>query len=93
MKVLFLLDDGEYVVVEPTQLILSQMSEGLVGLGVNVSIPSKDDKGEVVIEDGVPKRTTAFRQFLSFNVNIAVPEPLKSKGVKNGRQKHTNKRK
>jgi hypothetical protein len=76
MKVLFLLDNAEFVEVAPEKLQIRQLQEGLAALGVEVTVPAKDEKGEVKLDaDGKPETQLGFRPFINYNVTLSVPKP------------------
>jgi|SRR5580658_7271315 hypothetical protein len=79
MKVLFLLDNAEFVEVAPEKLQIRQLSDGLAALGTEVTIPVKDDKGEVKLDaDGKPETQLGFRPFINYNVTLSVPKPAEA---------------
>jgi hypothetical protein len=76
MKVVFLLDNNEYVEVAPEKLQIRQVGPGQSALGIEVTIPLKDKDGNVEIaEDGTNKTQSGFRPFINYAVNLSVPAP------------------
>ena len=75
MKVVFLLDNNEYVEVAPERLQIRQVGPGQSALGVEVTVPlRKEDNTPDLNEDGSPKTQTGFRPFINYAVNLSVPE-------------------
>src|SRR5271157_1449228 len=75
MKVVFLLDNAEYVEVAPEKLQIRQLSDGLAALGTEVTVPVKKEDGTVETnEDGTPKTQVGFRPFINYSVNLTVPK-------------------
>jgi hypothetical protein len=75
MKVVFLLDNNEYVEVAPEKLQIRQLSPGQSALGLEVTVPVRKEDGTVETnEDGTPKTQTGFRPFINYAVNLSVPE-------------------
>lgn len=82
MKVLFLLDNSEYVEVAPEKLQIRQLQDGLAALGTEVTMPVKNEKGEVELDDdGKAKTQVGFRSFINYNVNLVVPKPAEVTAV------------
>ena len=76
MKVVFLLDNNEYVEVAPEKLQIRQVGPGQSALGVEVTIPLKDEDGVVKTNaDGKAETQTGFRPFINYAVNLTVPSP------------------
>jgi hypothetical protein len=77
MKILFMLDNSEYVEVAPDRLQIRQLQPGVAALGIEVTIPvNKEDGTPELAEDGkTPKTQTGFRPFINYNVNLSVPQP------------------
>jgi hypothetical protein len=76
MKVVFLLDNNEYVEVAPEKLQIRQIAPGQSALGLEVTVPvRKEDGTPETNEDGSPKTQTGFRPFINYAVNLAVPTP------------------
>src|SRR5271157_1744647 len=75
MKIVFLLDNNEYVEVAPEKLQIRQLQPGQSALGIEVTVPVlKEDKTPETNEDGSPKMQTGFRPFINYAVNLTVPE-------------------
>lgn len=75
MKVIFLLDNNEYVEAAPEKLQIRQVGAGQSALGIEVTVPvRKEDGTPETNEDGTPKTQLAFRPFINYAVNLAVPE-------------------
>ncbi len=76
MKVIFLLDNNEYVDVAPEKLQIRQLQPGQSALGIEVTVPvRKEDGTPETNEDGSPKTQTGFRPFINYAVNLTVPAP------------------
>lgn len=76
MKIVFLLDNSEYVEIAPEKLQIRQLSDGLAALGTEVIVPVKNEAGEVELDaDGKPKTQIGFRPFINYQVNLSVPKP------------------
>jgi hypothetical protein len=76
MKVIFLLDNNEYVEVAPEKLQIRQIQVGQSALGTEVTVPVRKEDGTVETnEDGTPKTQTGFRPFINYAVNLSVPAP------------------
>jgi hypothetical protein len=74
MKVIFLLDNSEYIEVAPEKLQIRQIQPGQSALGIEVTVPVRKEDGTVESnEDGTPKTQTGFRPFINYAVNLAVP--------------------
>ncbi len=79
MKVVFLLDNNEYVEVAPEKLQIRQLSDGLAALGTEVTVPVNGADGKPELnEDGTGKTATGFRPFINYNVNLSVPKPAEA---------------
>ena len=75
MKVVFLLDNNEYVEVAPERLQIRQVAPGQSALGVEVTVPVRKEDGTPETDaDGSPKLQTGFRPFINYAVNLSVPE-------------------
>lgn len=82
MKIVFLLDNSEYVEVAPDKLQIRQLSDGLAALGTEVIVPVKNEAGEVELDsDGKPKTQVGFRPFINYQVNLSVPKPAEATPV------------
>lgn len=76
MRIIFLLDNNEYVEVDPTKLQLRQVSPGQSALGVEVNVPLRNEDGSPqVTEEGLPLTQVAFRPFVNYPVDLSVPKP------------------
>jgi len=75
MKVVFLLDNNEYVEVAPEKLQIRQIQPGQSALGIEVTVPVRKEDGTTETnEDGSAKTQTGFRPFINYAVNLVVPE-------------------
>ena len=75
MKVVFLLDNNEYVEIAPEKLQIRQIAAGQSALGYEVTVPLKKEDGTPDLnEDGSPKTQTGFRPIINYAVNLTVPE-------------------
>ena len=75
MKVVFLLDNSEYIEVAPEKLQIRQVGPGQSALGIEVTIPVKGEDGTPETNgDGTTKTQTGFRPFINYAVNLSVPE-------------------
>jgi hypothetical protein len=82
MKVVFLLDNNEYVESAPEKLQIRQLSEGVAALGIEVTVPVlKEDKTAELNEDGTPKTQVGFRPFINYNVTLQIPQPAAATAV------------
>jgi hypothetical protein len=71
MKVVFLLDNKEYVEVAPDKLQIRQITSGQAALGNEVTVPvNKEDGTPELNEDGTPKTQVGFRPFINYAVNL-----------------------
>jgi hypothetical protein len=76
MKIVFLLDNSEYVEVAPEKLQIRQIQPGQSALGIEVTVPVRKEDGTTETnEDGSPKTQTGFRPFINYAVNLTVPAP------------------
>ena len=76
MKIVFLLDNNEYVEVAPEKLQIRQIAPGQSALGIEVTVPVRKEDGTVdANEDGSPKTQTGFRPFINYAVDLTVPAP------------------
>jgi hypothetical protein len=74
MKIVFLLDNNEYVDVAPEKLQIRQIQPGQSALGIEVTVPIRKEDGTVdANEDGTPKTQTGFRPFINYAVDLTVP--------------------
>lgn len=65
MKVVFHLDSKEVIELDPAQLQLRQIAPGQSALGVTVAVADPADGN---------KQVPAFRPFINYKVNLALPE-------------------
>jgi hypothetical protein len=76
MKIVFLLDNNEYVEVAPEKLQIRQIAPGQSALGIEVTVPvRKEDGTPETNEDGSAKLQTGFRPFINYAVDLTVPAP------------------
>lgn len=91
MKVVFLLDNNEYVEVAPEKLQIRQIADGVSALGTEVVVPVKDGEGKVQLDEaGQPVTQVGFRPFINYNVNLVIPAPtaeVAPAGKKTGKAK------
>jgi hypothetical protein len=81
MKIVFMLDNQEYVEVVPEKLQIRQIQEGVAALGTEVTVPVlKEDKTPETNEDGSPKTQVAFRPFINYSVTLQIP-PVAAAGT------------
>jgi hypothetical protein len=82
MKVVFLLDNNEYIESAPEKLQIRQLQPGVAALGIEVTVPvnGADGKPETH-EDGTTKMQQGFRPIVNYNVNLSIPEPPKAEAV------------
>lgn len=79
MKVVFLLDNSEYVEVAPEKLQIRQIADGVAALGIEVTVPLKNEDGTPVLDDnGVQKTQTGYRPFINYQVNLSIPKPVEA---------------
>jgi hypothetical protein len=79
MKIVFLLDNNEYVEVAPEKLQIRQIQPGQSALGMEVTVPvRKEDGTPETNEDGSAKTQTGFRPFINYAVNLSVPAPAEA---------------
>jgi hypothetical protein len=84
MKVVFLLDNNEYVELAPEKLQIRQIQAGVTALGYEVTVPLKKEDGSPDLnEDGSPKTQTGFRPFINYQVNLYVPGATPQDDIKN----------
>jgi hypothetical protein len=74
MKVVFLLDNNEFIEVEPAKLQLRQVAPGQAVLGLDVLVPVHGEGGvQEFNADGTPKTQTGFRSIINYAVNLTIP--------------------
>jgi hypothetical protein len=82
MQVMFLLDNREYLVLNPEQLQLRQLSEGVAGLGVVMAVPAtKEDGTQELNEDGTPKLLPVFRPIINYPINFQEVKKVEGQAV------------
>ena len=80
MKVMFLLDNNEYVEIVPEKLQIKQIGAGISALGYEVTVPVTTEAKEPVLNaDGSPQTQVGFRPLINYAVNLVVPKVAKSK--------------
>ena len=76
MKVIFLLDNGEYAELPPERLQIRQLRPGVAALGMEVMSPVHGEDGLPQADgDGTVRLAPDFRAFVNYNVNLSVPGP------------------
>ena len=79
MKVLFLLDNSEFVEVAPEKLQIRQLQPGIAALGTEVTVPvNKEDGTPDTNDDGTPKTQLGFRPLINYSVNLSIPQPVEA---------------
>jgi hypothetical protein len=79
MRVVFLLENNEYIDVEPTKLQLRQISPGQSALGVEVIVPQRNEDNSVKLaEDGSTLTQSAFRPIINYAVDLTVATDVSS---------------
>jgi len=79
MKILFLLDNNEFVEVAPEALQIRQLQPGVAALGTEVTVPVTGEDGKPELnEDGTPKTQKGYRPFINYNVNLSIPQPVET---------------
>jgi hypothetical protein len=79
MKVVFLLDNKEYVEVGPDKLQIRQLAPGQAALGIEVTVPVNGADGKPELNaDGTEKTQLGFRPFVNYAVDLAVPKPAEA---------------
>jgi hypothetical protein len=75
MKVVFLLDNNEYIELAPDKIQIRQLQPNLAALGTEVTVPVLEEDGKTpqTNEDGTPKTQVIFRMLVQYNVNLKVP--------------------
>ena len=91
MKAIFLLDNNEYLELDPTRLQLRQVADGQAALGVEVAVPVRGDDGQPKKkDDGTVETQQAFRPLINYQVNLSVPQPpgaTKKKAAKKAKKR------
>lgn len=71
MKIVFLLDNNEYIEVAPEKLQIRQLSPNAAALGNEVTVPVNGADGKPELnEDGTTKTQLGFRPFINYAVNL-----------------------
>lgn len=83
MKIIFLLDNKEFLEVDPSGLQLRQISDGQASLGVEVTVPKDKDTTET---------QQAFRPLINYPVNLSVPQPAAAPAPKKRAAKKSSKK-
>lgn len=84
MKIVFLLDNNEYIEIAPEKLQIRQIQPGFTALGTEVTVPLKKEDGTPDLnEDGSPKTQIGFRPFINYQVNLLVPGATPQDDIKN----------
>jgi hypothetical protein len=79
MKVVFLLDNSEYVEVAPERLQIRQIADGVAALGIEVTVPLKNEDGTPSLDEkGQQKTQTGYRPFINYQVNLSIPKPVEA---------------
>jgi hypothetical protein len=92
MKIVFLLDNSEYVEVAPEKLQIRQIQPDQSALGIEVTVPIRKEDGTIdTNEDGSPKTQTGFRPFINYAVNLTVPKTAEAAAPEAAPQESTPK--
>jgi hypothetical protein len=76
MKIIFFLDNNEFVEVDPVNLQLRQLAAAQSAIGIEVTIPVRNEDGTPKLDDkGDTQMQTVFRPFVNYAVNLSVPPP------------------
>jgi hypothetical protein len=76
MKIIFFLDNNEFVEVDPVNLQLRQLAAAQSAIGIEVTIPVRNEDGTPKTDDkGDTQMQTVFRPFVNYAVNLSVPPP------------------
>lgn len=82
MKIVFLLDNNEYVEIAPERLQIRQIAPDQSALGVEVVVPVRAEDGTPEVnEDGSPKTQNGFRPLINYAVNLTVPTAVEAQPV------------
>jgi hypothetical protein len=93
MKIIFLLDNNEFLEIDPAKLQLRQISNGQAALGVEVVVPVPGDDGQPKTnEDGTVETRPAFRPLINYPVDLSVPQPAKTPAPKKKAAKKSSKK-
>ena len=78
MKIVFFLENNQYLEVEPENLQLRQVSPGQASLGVTLERPKQDAEGlSVLDENDKPVMEPAFASLVNYAVDIRMPKAKK----------------
>jgi hypothetical protein len=71
MKIVFLLDNNAYLEVTPEQLQLRPIAPGQSALGVNLTVPIRNDDGTPKLDaDGRVQTTISYYPLVNYAVDI-----------------------
>ena len=80
MKVIFLLDNNEYVELAPESLQIRQLKPGVAALGMETVTTVPGEGGQPQLnEDGTTKLVPGFRPFVNYQVNLTVPGGVRAR--------------
>ncbi len=74
MRIIFLLDNNEFVEVSPEKLQLRQIGPSQSALGVEVTVPVQNEDGTSKVVDGQVQTQMAFRPIINYPVNLSLPD-------------------
>lgn len=84
MKVVFLLDNSEYIEVEPTKLQLRQIDPAQTVLGLDVVVPMRNEDGTPKLKaDGTAETQIGFRPIINYATNLIAPGKDLSEDIAN----------
>jgi hypothetical protein len=77
VKLIALLDNNEFLEIDPTKLQLRQIESGKSAMGIETIVPQRNEDGTVKLEaDGkTPLVQIAFRPLVTFAVDLVIPAP------------------
>jgi hypothetical protein len=73
MRIVFVLDNNEYVDAAPEQLQFRQLQEGLAALGIEVVIPIRRKCESTDLDEHAPNVEVGFRPLINYGVNLSIP--------------------
>jgi hypothetical protein len=74
MKILLLLENNEYVEIDPAALQLRQQAPGQSSVGFAVNVPLKNDDGTPQLDaEGKPVLAPGFYSIINYEVDLVVP--------------------